>query len=420
MYNNIWYWVLLFVLILLSALFSSAEISFIGLNYTRLKNKAKKGDKAASHVLEISKDFSLLLATVIIGNNIVNLSAATLSAMLFVSLWETNGAFISTVFITGLLLIFGEVLPKNYAKINPEKTALSVTPFLQIFIIILMPISWFFTKLQKFHIGSEDAAQSKPTFTEEELKDIVNEIKDEGVLESQESELVQSALDFDETTAGDILIPRVDVTSIPIDEDIEKIKNIFLKERYTRLPVFQENKDNVVGILHQKEFFNAYFENADVQDGKSGNFSIKPLMMPPLFVPLTMKISELLKEFQCAKTHIAFVVDQHGGIDGIVTTEDILEELVGEIYDEDDEIRHDVEIIEEGVYRISGDLRLETAFQEMEYEPVHELEDQTVGAWVLDVLEKIPLEGDSFVFEKLSVTIEEIKEKRILSVVIRN
>ncbi|MCL2013648.1 MAG: hemolysin family protein [Oscillospiraceae bacterium] len=412
-YTNIWNWLILIALVLLSAFFSASETAFASLNHIRIKNLAKKGNKTAAATQKVAENFQLLLATVLICNNIVNLSAATLSAMLFISMPMENGALISTVVITFVLLTFGEVLPKNYAKNHAEKTALAATAFLRFFIIALTPVSWFFVKIQRSPHGKnkEDPSRNRPSITEEELKVIIKEIKEEGVLEKQESELVQSALDFDETTVSDIITPRVDIVSISVDETADNIKDVFLGERYTRIPVYEQSKDNIIGILYQNDFFANYL---------NGNiYTIREIMASPHFVPPAAKISELLKDFQRKKTHMALVADQHGGIDGLVTLEDVLEELVGEIYDEDDEIHQDIKILDNGSYWVHGDMKLDDAFEYLKYSPTVQLEDQTIGAWVLDVFEKIPLEGDGFDFEDLSLKVDKMEEHRILSVTIR-
>ena len=408
MHTNIWYWIILLILILLVAFFAAAETSFASLNMIRIKNLAKNGNKAADRTQKLSNNFEEILATVLIGNNIASFSAATLSAILFLSLDIPHNALISTIVVTFVLLAFGDVLPKNYAKNHAESTALATTPLLKLFIILLKPLSWFFVKMQQFPGGIEK--DISPTITEEELKVIVQEIKEEGVLEGQESELVQSALDFDETTAGDILTPRVDVISINISEDVESIKDIFVNQRYSRLPVYEDNKDNVIGVLYQKDFFKSYLDETKT--------NIKSLMSPPLFVPPTMKISELLKALQRAKTHLALVADQYGGIDGIITLEDVLEELVGEIYDEDDEINQDVLLIKDNLYRVNANIKLDDLLEQIEYEPIEKPLDQTVGAWVLEVFEKIPLEGDNFEYEKIKLEVEKMNEQRIISVLI--
>ncbi|MCL2089515.1 MAG: hemolysin family protein [Oscillospiraceae bacterium] len=400
------------VLIAVSGVFSATETAFSGLSMIRLKTLANSGHAGAAATLKLAGKYDKIITTVLIYNNIVNIAAASYGTLVFLSIFPLHGALISSVTLTVLILIFGEILPKTYAKSNAESLAIRLTPLLLFCMILLAPFIWLMTRLQIFVTKINADSKNRPSITEEELKVIIEEIKEEGVLESQESELARAALEFDETTAADILVPRVDVVSIEIGENIEVIKDLFLKERYSRLPVYKGSIDNVIGVLHQKDFFMHYLV------GKP--FTVKQILQKPFFVPPTIKISELLAEFKRLKPHMALVTDQHGGIDGIITLEDVLEELVGEIYDEDDEIADDFACIDQNTYRVSGNMRVDDVFEQLNcaYKD-HEIEHLTISGWVLEIFEKIPEKGETFNYKNLTVTVDQVEELRILYVTIQ-
>ena len=317
--------VLIIVMMILSALFSGTETAYSSVNKLRLKNYEAQGNKKASKALKLANRVDDVLTAVLIGNNIVNIASSSVSTILFVSLFGSKGAGISTAVITVLVLIFCEVMPKSYAKRNAEKLALFIASPLSVLVLLLKPAVWILNKLSSA-VGSEN---NSPSVTEDELKYMIDEIEEQGVIEEQESELVKSALEFDEISVNEILIPRVKIVGIEINSTIDEIKNIFSTEMYSRLPVYEKSLDDITGIITSKAFFKMLVE------GKS---DIREIIQDVPHIPESKLISEAMKYMQRSKVHLAVVTDQYGGTKGIITLEDIIEELVGEIYDEDDEI----------------------------------------------------------------------------------
>lgn len=354
-----------------------------------------------------------MLSTILIGNNIVNIACASISTILFTAYIGNAGAWVSTLVMTLIVLIFGEVLPKSIAKQNPDKIACAFSGIINLLLTVFTPLSAALVFLTNIVTKAFKGGKKAPSVTEQELKFIVEEIENEGVLEEQESELVRSALDFDEITVDRILTPRVDLISADVNSDTEEIKNMFLSERFSRVPVYEESIDNIIGILYEKDFFKSYIVNQKHVD-------LRSLIQPPIYVPPQKKISELLKELQAKKYHIAVVTDQYGGTLGIVTMEDILEQLVGEIWDEDDDIIEDIIKIDENSYLINADMNFAELFEELEIDPPeNENENASISAWVLETLEKIPEKGDGFQCSGFGVTISDIKDKRIKSVILK-
>jgi CBS domain containing-hemolysin-like protein len=321
--QNIGRIVIIIITIVFSALFSSCETAFSSVNKIRLKNYAAQGNKRAEKALKIANSFEDALTTVLVGNNIVNITMASVGTILFTSLFGSKGVGISTAVITVLVLIFGEVLPKSFAKQNAEKLALIFAGPLSALIFIFKPIVLFFNLLAS--VLKSD--KTEPTVTEDELKYIIDEIEEQGVLEEQESDLVKSALEFDEITVNEILIPRIKVVGIEKSSSIEDIKNLFIEEMYSRLPVYDKSLDNIIGMITNKRFFKML--------SQGGNDISEIIQDVAHFSDLKL-ISEALRDMQRLKTHLAVVLDQYGGTKGIITLEDIIEELVGEIYDESD------------------------------------------------------------------------------------
>ncbi|MDD6034114.1 MAG: hemolysin family protein [Oscillospiraceae bacterium] len=403
-------YVLIVVLVALSAYFSSTETAFSSVSRVRLKHYEEIGDPRARTALYIADHFDDALSAILIGNNIVNIAAASAGTILFTGLVGPKwGPGVSTAAMTVLVLIFGEILPKTYAKENADKVALGSARVLYALMKLLRPLVLVFVKLKTAVMKLLGSRSELPSVTEEELKYISEEIEDEGVLEQHESELIQSALDFNDITVSEILTPRVDMVSVSRTAPVEEVKDLFLTERFSRLPVYDKTVDNIVGIISSKDFFAAYIEDK--------NFSLSRIIQDVMFVPPKKPISELLKELQKAKDQMAVVTDQYGGTLGIITLEDILEELVGEIWDEDDEEEPEFVQTGENVWEASGDARLddflETAAPDTELDEDHAM---TIGGWILDGLERLPETGESFVLSGIRITVLDIKEQRILRV----
>ena len=400
--------VLYFILILLlaaSAFFSASETALSCMNRIRIQNMADDGNDNAKLALRIADNFDRILSTILIGNNVVNLSASSIATVAATVLLGASGAAVSTIVLTVLVLIFGEILPKSYAKEHAESIVLRVAKPLYFIQIVLSPVAWFFTTLQK--TVKSKRTETDPSVTEQELKTIIQNSEVEGVLDEQESDIIQSALDFDDTTVQEILIPRVDMTAIDIDDDLNDILNAAVEHGYSRIPVYKNSIDNIIGIIYGKDLLNCFVHknNIDIQD----------LVRNSIYVHRSKKISDLLSDFKRQKLHMAIVTDEYGGTLGLVTMEDILEELVGEIWDESDEVTHDIVRISDTCCEVQGDCNIEDFFEEIGYQCKNfECEYSTVGGWALEILEHIPQVGESFVYDTLRLTVAEMDEQRIV------
>ena len=395
--------------VLFSGYFSATETAFSSLNRIRIKNLAEKGDKKAKLVLDMLENFDSLLSTILIGNNIVNIACASVATLLFVRLLgEEQGPSVATIVITIVVLIFGEVTPKSIAKESPEKFAMFAAPFLNVLMIMLTPFNFLFIQWKKL-ISKIFHTENDYSITEEELLTIVEEAEQEGRIDEQESSLIRSAIEFSEQEAIDILTPRIDIVGVPHDATKEEIAQVFEETNYSRLPVYKESIDHIIGILSQKDFYNLDDEET----------SFEHIIRPALFITESKKIGELLQDLQNKKSHIAIVLDEYGGTTGIVTLEDILEELVGEIWDEHDEVINEIEKISDTEYIVHGSTNLEDLFEVLDMgmkinEEVEEMEVVTVSGWVMEeVLERIPSKGDVGTWQNLKVTVLEMDENRV-------
>lgn len=400
----------LIILIILSAFFSASETAYASVNKIRLKNYADDGNKRAKTALYIAENFDNALSTILIGNNVVNITATSMATILFTNLFGTSGAIVATVFMTIIVLIFGEILPKSYAKQNSEKIALWESSVLLLLMKLSSPIVWIFIKIKMLFTSSK-ATQTIPSMTEQELKYIIETIEEEGVLHEQESELIQSALAFDEITVQEILIPRVDMVAFSVDQDIEEIKHIVIKEKFSRIPVYEKSIDKIIGTLGARTFF----EN--IITGK--HLSVREMLIDCLFVHKTMRISALLSEFKRQKLHIAIVKDDFGGTMGMVTMEDILEQLVGDIWDEHDEVVHEICQISDTIFEVSGDANIYEMFSSIGVEDrTFNSDYNTLSGWALEMLEHIPQVGESFDYKNLNLTIMKMEDNRIIKLLV--
>ncbi|MBP1549231.1 MAG: HlyC/CorC family transporter, partial [Oscillospiraceae bacterium] len=405
-------------LLVMSALFSSMETAFSTVNKIRLKHQAANGSKKAERALKIAENFDKALTTILVGNNIVNILSSSLATIICTSLFAekfgtATAAAISTASMTVLVLIFGEIMPKSFAKQHAESCALAFAGLLGAIMWLLTPISAIFAQLQKA-MAKLSKGEDAPNFTEDELKYIINEIEDQGVLEEQESELVKSALEFDETTIEQILVPRVKVVAVERNDDPDEIMEIFIRDRYTRLPVYDKSIDNIIGLINEKDFFKLKF----CSEGKPIN--IEDIIQKALYVSEMKLISEVLYEMQRTKIHMAIVKDQYGGTSGIVTMEDIIEELVGEIYDETDEVVDNVVEVAKDMYEIQADLSINDMLEELELpDNLIETDSNTVGGWVMELFGRIPEEGATETSGMFTVTILESDEQSVSKVGIK-
>ena len=388
------------VLVLFSAYFSATETAFSTLNKTRIKTLAESGDKKAEKTLALSENYDKLISTILIGNNIVKIALASVGTVLFVKLYGDIGATISTAVITVVVLIFGEISPKSLAKDFPEKFAMFSTPFISGLIVLLTPLNFIFGLWKKF-LSRIFKNEEDKKMSQEELLMLVQEVEEEGSIDNNEGTLLRNVIEFSDLVAEDILTHRGDVEAVSIDTSKKEIARIFSETKFSRLPVYEETIDNIVGVVHQKDFYNA---------GSVFTGDIRDILAEPVFVPQSLKVEAILKELQKAKSHIAIVVDEYGGVVGIVTMEDILEELVGEIWDEHDDIIEDFKEIAPNTFRINGLINLED-FNEF-FGTSIEGEGVSFGGWVMEMLDKIPEVSDKFEFDNLDFTVIETDARR--------
>ena len=377
---------LIIALLLFSAYFSATETAFTSLNRIRIKNKADAGDEQAKKVLALERNYDNLLSTILIGNNLVNIANTAAATVLFVKLYGTRGPLISTIVTTVVVLIFGEITPKSLAKEYPEQFAMFSAPLINALRIVLMPLNWIFAQWKKLlNLVFKTGGNQK--ITEDELVTIVDEAFVTGGIGEEQNELIQNAIGFSELEAQDILTPRVDIEAVELGTSEEEIAQIFLETGYSRLPVYEDELDGIIGVLNQKDFLNHVY-----QKDKSVNDLIKPV----IYVAESIPAADLLKKLQENKCRMAIVVDEYGGTQGIVTAEDIIEELVGEIYDESDTVAgRDLTVMQNGTYRVLGSANVEKMFDYFGEEP--EIEDATtVNGWAAIELDHIPKRGDRF------------------------
>ena len=398
--------IILIILIAFSSFFSATETAFSTINKIRMKNMANNGNKKAAAVLELNEKYDKLISTILIGNNIVNISASSLAAVVFIKYFPKHGATISTVVMTVLVLIFGEITPKTLAKDFPEKFAMAVVPLVNFFCIVLSPLNFIFSLWRKF-LGKIFVSDEERGLTEEELLTMVEEVQDDGGINNEEGELIRNAIEFNDIQVTDVHTPRVDIVSVEEDTDRDEIDKVFCESNFTRLPVYKDTIDNIIGIINQKDFYNSNKFKGDIKD----------IMSKPLYVIPNMKISELLTLLQTNKTHIAVITDEYGGTLGIVTLEDILEELVGEIWDEHDEVVEDFIKTGENEYRVMGGANLDDMFDLFEMK--NDFESSTVGGWITEEMNRFPKVGDSFVYKQLTVTVTKANSRRIYEAIVK-
>ena len=385
-------------LVICSAFFSASETAYTSLNLVRMKRMAADGDARAAKVLKLAERYESLLSSILIGNNIVNILASSLATVLFVRALGNKGVTVSTLVITVVILLVGEVTPKNIAKEHAEAIAMKFYPLLFMLTKLFTPLNWLLGCWQKL-IGKVVKPAEDRGYTEEELITIVEEAENEGGIDAHESELIKSAIEFTDVDVEEILTPRVEVQAVELGASDDEISELFQESGYSRLPVYQETVDNIVGILHEKDFY-----------ANRGKVPVRELMSTPTYVMQNTKVSDLLKLLQKTKSHMAVVVDEYDGVQGIVTMEDILEELVGEIWDEHDEVVEEYRALPDGGYLVDGGANLDDMLElfdiHKEYDPV------TVNGWVREELGRFPKAGDSFECDKLIVTVEKAEKRR--------
>ena len=395
------------ICVAMSAYFSATETAFSSLNKTRLKMLADNGNKRAALALRLSENYDTLISTILIGNNIVNIMVASIGTLLFVDIYGDIGATVSTAVVTIVVLIFGEITPKSIAKDAPERFALFSAPFIRLWIWVLTPLNFLFSKWKKF-VSRFFKTDDSEKMSHEELLLFMEDVEQDGSIDKNEGELLRNALEFRELTAAEILTHRIELEAVNVNESHEEIARAFTQSRFSRLLVYRDTIDQVIGVLHQKDFY---------INGKMTDQPISEIMTEPVFVYQHTKIRDILKTLQHQKAHIAVVVDDFGGTLGIVTMEDILEELVGEIWDEHDEVEEDFEKLGESTYRVDCSVSLED-FMEF-FDMKLESDSVSVGGWVMEQLNRVPVKGDSFHVQHLEVTVSEVSAHRAKSITVK-
>lgn len=396
-------------LVFLSAYFSATETAFSSLNRIRLKNMASGGNRRAQTALSLSENYDELLSTILVGNNIVNIASASIATTLFVAaLGGSAGPTVSTVVMTVVVLIFGEVSPKSLAKENAESFAMFSAPLLRVLVVVLKPVNFLFTQLKK-GLHKFFRVKSDYSMTDSELLTIVEEAEQGGGIDEDEGAMLRNVIEFDDIEAIDIMTPRVDVEAVSFDAKKDDVAALFRSTGFSRLPVYKETIDSIIGVIHEKDFYSFVWDTQQ---------EIDSIIKPAEFIPPSMKVSALLKSLQQSKSHIAVIIDEFGGTEGIVTLEDVLEELVGEIWDEHDRVvQQGFQKVKEGEYRVfcSADLDDLFAFFHISCET----EASTINGWILENLDRIPAEGDVFAYQGLTFTVARVENNRTEEVLVR-
>lgn len=395
------YIIIMAICLLLSAYFSATETAFSSMNKTKLKTLAEKGDSKAALAYKLNEKYDRLISTILIGNNIVNIATASIGTVLFVRHYGDIGATISTVVVTVVVLIFGEISPKSIAKDCAEKFAMFSAPFIQLLIWVLLPLNFFFSLWKKL-LSKIFRLQPDSKMSQDELLMLVEEVQQDGSIDKNESELLKNAIEFAEQQAEDILIHRVDLAALPVDATKEEVAELFSQTKYSRLLVYKDTIDNILGTVHQKDFY--------VGSGITDK-SIADILSPVIFVLENEPISLLLKKLQKAKTHVAVVVDEYGGTCGIVTMEDILEELVGEIWDEHDEEEILLRKLSPNTFIIDAAMDFDDFKDHFNIKSDSEM--ISVSGWVMEQFGRVPEAGDQFTCGNMHVRVTKVDNHRV-------
>ncbi|MBQ5320937.1 MAG: HlyC/CorC family transporter [Oscillospiraceae bacterium] len=403
--------ILLAVLILMSAYFSATETAFTSVSKAKLSLLEDKKNKRAALALKLLENYDKLLSTILIGNNIVNIAATSIATVFFINHFGEIGSTISTVVITVAVLIFGEITPKNIAKQFPEKFTCFSAPLIMVLIWLLTPLNFIFSLWNKLVVKITGDNEDRKV-TDEELLTIVEEAMEDGGIGKQQSELIRSAIEFEDQEAVDILTPRVDLTGVPEDITLSSLGEIFHETGFSRIPVYVDSIDNIIGIVHQKD--TCYLD-------RDMDFSVKDYMKKPVFASGNTKISALLRTLQREKSHLAVITDEYGGTLGVVSMEDILEELVGEIWDEYDDVVNEIVKLENDTYKVLGSTSMDKVTHELDLDlDPDELSSSTVNGWIVEKMDCVPKAGTEFRFGDYLVQILESNDKKIEEVIFIN
>ena len=400
----------LVALVALSAYFSATETAFTSLNRIRLKTRADDGDKRAARTLALAADFDRLLSTLLIGNNIVNNVATTIGAVLFIQLiGPGKGPTVSATVLTIVILIFGEVTPKSLAKERPEAWAIVATPLLRVMAVLLTPVNFLFTQWKKL-LRVLLRHQDDDGITEEELMGMVDQAETEGSLDQHESDLIRNAIEFNDMEVSEILTPRVDLEALADTATMEEAAAMYADSGFSRMPIYHDSIDNIIGVLHEKDFYAAYCR---------GVKRLSELKSSVLYTTETARISDLLRQLQQNKVHMAVVVDEYGGTQGIVTMEDIMEELVGEIWDEHDEVIEEFRKQSDGSYLVACSADLDDLYDLFDMKPSEEYDASSVSGWVMEEIGRVPDVGDRFQADGLDVCVTRVEHRRVMEIRVR-
>ncbi len=393
----------LVLLVAVSAFFSASETAFTSANRIKLKNLVNDGNRKAERSLKLLDDYDRLLTTILIGNNLVNILSSSICTWLFTDLFGPVGVIIATVFMLVVLLLLGEITPKTLAKSNPEEVAMRFSQPLSVLSVIFKPISTVFIAISR---ALSKKKEDMPTLTEEELVVMIDEIEGEGTLEKSESDLIKSAIEFDDKQISEILTPRVDVVGIERNSTMEQLKDLFISSGFSRIPLFDGTIDRIVGVVYAKDFYQRYFENK--------NTRIEDLMRPVKFLPETATVAKALTEIQKSMVQMIIVIDSYGGTVGIVSLEDVLEELVGEIWDESDEVQHFIIRESDGSYAVLGDTDINDMMTELGVEfDIGDYDDHTVSGYLQYKLNRIPVKGDRVENEAVKMMVSSVRNRRV-------
>ena len=406
--------IFLAVLIFLSALFSSAETAFLSTNKIRLRNLQEEGEKKADLVLFMLDNQNKLISALLVGNNIVNIGSSALATKMATEAFGNAGVGIATGIMTLLVLVFGEVIPKNLAAAHAETWAMFIAPFIRLVSFVLTPVVFLLTKLSDFvvHFSKSDDEED-PTITEDEFKILMNVGQEEGVLDESESEMINSIFEFDETVVKAIMVPRIDIVAVDVEDSINEALRIIVDGGHSRIPAYEESIDNIVGILYAKDIF-AHL------DADFDTMKVKELLRPAYYIPETKKVSDLLNELRLKKVHMAIILDEYGGTNGLVTIEDLIEEIIGDIQDEYD-VEDDL-IVMHGEDHLVADARapigdVEDAFDvELDEEILEDSEADTIGGLAFEHLGGIPAVGDEVTVGRFLIRIVDVSGRRISKV----
>lgn len=395
--------IIILICLILSSYFSATETAFSTFNKVRIRTIAEKGKRKAKLVLKLSDNYDGLLSTILIGNNIVNILSASLATMLFTKwLGEGTGPTVSTAVMTIIVLIFGEITPKSIAKEHPEAFTMFAAPFIKLLMVLLAPLNWIFKQWKKL-MSLIFKPKEEESMIEDELISMVEEAEEEGEFDKDESQIIKSAIEFAELEVGDIFTPRVDVTAISNRLTIEEIANVFVEAGYSRIPVYQDDFDNILGILYYKDFY--------AKKQQTNDFNIEDLLKPVIYLTKNQKINDVLKDFQKKQLHFGVILDEFGSIAGVVTLEDIIEEIVGEIWDEHDQVENEIVQNSEYEYIVSGKTSIVKLLNILDID--EEVDSLTVNGWVMEHLNCIPTVNKEFTWNNVNVKVLKMNGKRI-------